>query len=193
MLPLDYPASDGVIAELVDTMMRAGQVADAAGIAEDALARVHDEAVGRSLRFALIEALSLQNRAQELIEWTRAELTSSPEMPLVDQAFILGHACYGRTFAGDLIVSERVGRRALEIADRSGVAWLRVRRLTALSNAVKAQGRFEEAVQLSGKAVQFALDAPDDAARYRMPFFMHGMTLSDADLMEDAALGAERR
>ena len=59
----------------------AARTLEAAGIAEDVLARPHADEVVGVLRFALIDALSLQNRAEELIdrtafllgEWEEAE------------------------------------------------------------------------------------------------------------------------
>jgi DNA-binding CsgD family transcriptional regulator/tetratricopeptide (TPR) repeat protein len=192
LLPPHHAERDGILAELVETLMRAGRIAEAAGIAEAVLARPHDGAVDRPLRLALIDALSLQNRAVELIDRAQAELASSPDMPLADQAFILTQGSYGRTLSGDLIKGELDARRALGLAEQSGDTAMTVWSLTALSVAVKTQGRYGEAVELTSRAVQLALDAPDDAARHRGPFFMHGMALCDADLMDDAAAAYRR-
>jgi ATP/maltotriose-dependent transcriptional regulator MalT len=60
--------------------------------------------------------------------------------------------------------------------------------LTTMAVAVKTQGRYEEELALTGRAVQLAFDSPDDSARMRHPNFIHGMVLCDCDRMDDAAL-----
>jgi DNA-binding CsgD family transcriptional regulator len=63
------------------------------------------------------------------------------------------------------------------------IAWS----LTTLSVAVKTQGRYGEALQLTGSAVRVAFEPPDEQARLRHPHFFHGLALCDADFMDDAA------
>lgn len=169
------------------TLMRAGQIREAAEAAEVVLARPHDEAVDKRLRFTLIETLSIGNRAQELIERDESELARWPDMPLADRAFILARGSFGRTFSGDLVGGEQTGRRALELAQRAGDTAMTTWSLTTLSVDVNAQGRYAEAVELTSQAVQLALDAPYDSGRERGPFFLHGMALCDADRMDGRA------
>lgn len=99
LLPPDHPERDGVLLELVVALLRTGQVAQAAKITEDVLARPHDADVDLPLRIAMIDALSILNRGQELIDLTESTLTENPDMPLADQALIMAQGSFGRTFS----------------------------------------------------------------------------------------------
>ncbi len=187
VLPADYPERDAVLTELVATLMRAGQVAECAALAEEILARPHDDAVDRSLRTIVLDAMSMQNRPQELIQRADDALTSSPGIPPADKAFLLSHRGFGHTFSGDLAGGEVAGREAVALAEQSGDAAMTSWCLVMLSVAVKSRGRYEEAVGLCARAVELALGSPDRAAREHGPFFMYGMALADADRLDDAA------
>jgi tetratricopeptide (TPR) repeat protein len=52
---------------------------------------------------------------------------------------------------------------------------------------VKTQGRYLEAVEMMARVRDVAFSAPNPQARIRGPYFMHGMALSDADRLEEAA------
>ena len=55
-----------------------------------------------------------------------------------------------------------------------------------MSPAVKTQGRYGEALALTRRAVHLAFDPRNDEARLRFPHFFLGMTLADADRLEEA-------
>ena len=188
LLPPGHAERDGVLRELVVALLRTGEVSQAAAIAEEVLGRPHDADVEMPLRIALIDALSILNRGEELIEQTEAALTENPDMPLADQALIVAQGSFGRTFSGDFLGGELIARRALELAERDRDAAMTVWSLTTMAVAVKTQGRYEEALALTRTAVRLAFDSPDDSARMRHPHFIHGMVLCDCDLMDDAAL-----
>jgi DNA-binding CsgD family transcriptional regulator len=195
LLPADPAhrwARDTVTAELVDALLRAGRVAESAACAEAVLARDHDAEVDAGLRLSLISALSLQNRAAELIIQAAAAVRDSPALSLVDRALIEAQASYGRTFSGDLVGGERTARGALELAQEAGDLGMTVWSLTTLSVAVQTQGRYGEAVELTRRAVQLASEAPTEHGRLRHPHFFLGMALSDAD-SSGAARDAFRR
>jgi DNA-binding CsgD family transcriptional regulator len=188
LLPDGHPERDVTLAELVEALFRAGQVTQAAGIAEQVLARSHDAGVDGPLRFGLIVALSLQGRTAELNRQVDVALSRSPDMPFAEQARILAHSSYGQTFLGDLVGGEAVARRALDLAERSGDAATIVWTLGAMATAVRTRGRHPEALELTDRAVRLARANPDDFARMGNPHFIRGMTLCEADLMDEARL-----
>jgi ATP/maltotriose-dependent transcriptional regulator MalT len=59
--------------------------------------------------------------------------------------------------------------------------------LTTLAVTRKTQGRYPEALDATSRVVTEAFATGDHQARMRGPFFMHGMTLCDADRLDDAA------
>jgi len=58
--------------------------------------------------------------------------------------------------------------------------------LSALSAAVKTQGRYGEAHLLTQRAVALAFDPRNDESRLWYPHFFLGMTLADADRLDEA-------
>ncbi len=138
------------------------------------------------LRLSLIAALSLQNRATELVEFAESTLEHGPDLPLTARSLVLAQASYGQTFSGDIVRGETTARRALEIAERSGDMGLTVWSLTTLSVAVKWQGRYAEALACTRRAVAIASDPRNPLARLRHPNFFLGMVLCDSDLIDEA-------
>ncbi len=186
LLPVGHQDADLVTAELVEALQRAGQVAEASDVAEEVLGRQHRPDVDVPIRLALISALSLQNRGSELIDHTEAALAQAAGLGLADQSLVLSQASYGRTFSGDFVGGEATARRAVELGERAAnkamIAWA----LSAMSVAVKTQGRYAEALQLAHRAVALAFDPPDVDARLRHPHFFVAMASSDSDLADDA-------
>lgn len=188
LLPPGHDDQDLLAAELAHALLTAGQVGEAARVAEAVLDRQHQRNASVPLRLALVSALSLQNRAPELIAWAESCLNVSAELSLTDQSLVLAQASYGRTFSGDLVGGEATARRGLEVAQRSGDIGTMVWGLTSLSVPVKAQGRYAEALSLAERAVGLAFDPSSRDARLRHPYFFLGMALSDADRMEEGLL-----
>jgi DNA-binding CsgD family transcriptional regulator len=188
-LVADHPAQrDLVLVELVGALQDEGQVSESAAIAEELLARGHDRAVDGPLRFKLIQLLSIQGRTEDLNRQVGIALSRAPDMPLADQAAILGHSAYGNIFAGDLHGGEAAARRGLELAERSGDAAIIVWILGGLATAARMCGRHAESLALTERAVRLAREFPEDFARMGNPHFIRGMALCDADLMDEAAL-----
>jgi DNA-binding CsgD family transcriptional regulator len=185
LLPAGHRDADLVSAELAEALQSAGQVAEAAAIAESVLARPHSDEVDIPLRLTLVSALSLQNRPIAVVDRAESAL-EAPDLQLQDQALLLAHASYGRIFAGDFVGGEATARRALAVAERAGSTAMTVWGLAALSVAVKTQGRYEEAILLTQRAVALAFDPRNDEARHRFPHFFLGMALADADRLEEA-------
>jgi DNA-binding CsgD family transcriptional regulator len=186
LLPAGHEDVDLVVAELVEALQRAGEVAEASDVAEAVLSRAHRADVDVRLRLALVSALSLQNRGSELIHHAEAALVRFPGMKLADQALVLAQASYGRTFSGEFVGGEATARQALALAERAASTAMTVWSLTAMSVAVKTQGRYAEALELTQRAVALAFDPLDNDARLRHPHFFHAMALSDSDLIEEA-------
>lgn len=188
LAPGGHADIDLIASDLVWALLRSGTVAEAAMLAETTLARPHRADVDVPVRLSLLSALSLQNRGLDLIRHAESALEQFPAPALADQSLILAQASYGRTFSGDFVGGEATARRALETAERAGDSAMTVWSLTTLSVAVKTQGRYGEALDLTRRAVGLAFDPPSSGARLRHPHFFLGMALCDADLVEDARL-----
>jgi len=186
LLPDRHPERDRVVVELVEALLRAGRVAEAAGIAEAVLARPHDPGADMPLRLSLMEALSLQNRPRELLAQGQATLALVPRLSDAEQALVLAQAGLGHTFAGDPRAGEHAARRALALAETAADAPMTVWSLTTLAVAVRTQGRYAEALELTDRAVRTAFTAGDEAARLRHPLFFRGLALTDADRLDEA-------
>ena len=185
LLPEAHPDADLVQAELADTLQQAGRVADAAAVARAVLRRPHRDDADVRLRLALVSALSLQNRGQELIVEAAAAL-DSPNLRPTDRALVLAQESYGRTFSGDFVGGEATARRALEIGDAAADRAMTVWSLSAVSVAVKTQGRYAEALEAASRAVALAFDPCDPDSRLRHPHFFLAMALSDSDDFDGA-------
>lgn len=186
LLPVQSSEHDLCTAELVEALLRAGRVAECASRAEAALVTTTHPEARAALRLSLLSALSLQNRAEDLIAQAQAALDARPALSDAQQALVLAQSSYGRTFGGDLLGGEADARAALELAERAEDTSTTVWSLTTLSFAVKTQGRYAEAVELTERAARAAVDGPDKQGRLRHPHFFLGMALCDADRMAEA-------
>lgn len=191
LLPNGHNDADLLQAELAEALLRAGRVADAAAAAEAVLDRPHREDADVRLALTLVSALSLQNRAAELVTRAAVALTN-PALRAPDQSLVLAQASYGQTFSGDFVGGEATARRALELAESAENTAMTVWSLSALSVAVKTQGRYGEALSMTRRAVASAFEAADDGARLRHPHFFLGMALADCDRTDDAYVAFER-
>ena len=186
LLPGGHPDADIVAAELVDALLRSGNVAEAAARAEAVLGRRHRDEADWPLQLSLISALSLQNRATELVERAESALTRTPALSLTRRSLMLAQAGYGRIFSGDLVGGEAAARKALVLAERAGSATMTAWSLTTLSVTVRWQGRYAEALALTRRAVDLAVDRVHPGARVRHPLFFLGMALCDSDRFDEA-------
>jgi DNA-binding CsgD family transcriptional regulator len=186
LLPAGHPEIDLINAEMAEAMYRAGRVAEATELAESVLARPHRDEADIPLRLTLVSALSLQNRPITLINRAESALQVSGLSP-ADRALVLAQESYGRIFSGDFIGGESTARRALSLAQQVSSVEMTVWSLSALTVAVKTQGRYGEALESSRRAVALAFDPLDDAARLRHPHFFLGMALADSDRLTEAA------
>jgi ATP/maltotriose-dependent transcriptional regulator MalT len=191
-LPGAHRERDGILAELSESLMRLGELPEAVEIAQGVLGRPHDPEVDMQLRLGLIDALSVLFRADDLIEQTDLALSESPDLAPAAQAFFLAQSSFGQTFSGNPMGAESAACRALELAQRAGDPAMLTWSLTTLSVAMQMQGCFDEAVRVTSRAVSEALAAPDEQARLRGPFFMHGMSLCAADRLEEAEVAYRR-
>lgn len=186
LLPAGHHDIDLVTVELIEALQRAGNVAEAASLAEAVLGRAHRPDVDIPVRLALVSALSLQNRTSDLIAHAEAVLAQPPGLGLADQSLVLAQASYGRTFSGDFVGGEATARRAVELGERAQSTAMTVWSLTAMSVAVRTQGRYAEALRLTERALALAFEPVDSEARLRHPHFFVAMAMADSDRDEEA-------
>ena len=192
LLPVGHPDLDLIAADIVEALLLAGHVAEAAEQARALLDRSHREDVDTPVRLWLLESLSLQNLGPELIDRAEATLEGDHGLSDAQQALVLAQASYGRSFSGDFVGGEATARRALDHAERADDVAMTVWSLCTLSLPVKTQGRYAEALVLSRRAVDLAFEPRNDAARLRHPWFFQAMALSDSDFLDDARVAFRR-
>ncbi|MET0728673.1 MAG: AAA family ATPase [Acidimicrobiales bacterium] len=185
LLPGGHRDSDPVSAEVVAALLQAGQVGDAAARAEAVLARRHDPAVDLPLRVALLGALALQNRADELLQVARVGLRAAGLGPF-EEVPMLVHQSWARTYTGDSRGGAESARRGLGVAEAADVAPLAVASLTALLIALGRQGRFGEALALARRSAALAADSLLPGSTPLQPQLFLGLALFDCDLVDEA-------
>ena len=181
-----HPDVDTVSAEVVEALLRAGQVEEASSRAEAVLARSHEPAVDARLRLALLGALALQNRAAEVIRVAQAVLSGPTPLHPLEEVPVLAQQSWALTYSGDAPAGEAAARRALEISEDAGVGPLTVWALTALLVAVGRQGRFGEALTHARRAASLAATAAGTAPPPLQPKLFLGLALFDCDLVTEA-------
>ncbi|HEX6026647.1 MAG TPA: AAA family ATPase [Solirubrobacter sp.] len=185
LLPSGHRDADLVSVEVVQALLRAGNVAEASAGAETVLARDHAAEVDTPLRLALLGALALQNRAAELIALAEASLADPDRLRPAEQVLVLAQQSWALTYTGNPRAGESAAERALFIAEKAGDAAMTVWALTALLVAVGRQGRFGEALVHARRAAS-AADAHDTRSLPLQPKFFLGLALFDCDLVADA-------
>ncbi len=186
LLPGGHPHADVVSLEVVGALLRAGRVAEASARAEAMLARRHAVEVDTPTRLALLGALALQNRADEVISVAQASLTVATPLRGSDQVPMLAQQSWALTYTGDHRAGEAAARRALVIAEQEADAAITVWALTALSVAVGRQGRFAEALVHARRAAALAAGSPDPRSLPLQPKLFLGLALFDCDLVDEA-------
>ena len=185
LLPGGHRDADLVSAEVVQALLRAGKVAEASARAEAVLARQHAAEVDTPLRLALVGALALQNRADELITVVAGQPRRGPA-PARRSGADAGPAELGSDLHRRPPAGESAAARALAIAEQAGDAAMSVWALTALLVAVGRQGRFDEALTHARRAAALAADSPDTRSLPLQPKFFLGLALFDCDLVGEA-------
>lgn len=185
LLPDGHRDADLVATEIVQALLRAGEVAEASARAEAVLARPHADEVDRPLRLALVGALALQNRAHELISLVETSLAGSMLHPF-EQVSMLAQQSWALTYSDDPRAGEAAAARALTIAEQAGDAAMTVWASTALLVAVGRQGRYDEALAYARRAAALAAASHDLGSLPLQPTFMLGLALVDCDLIEEA-------
>ena len=185
LLPDGHRDADLVASEVVQALLRAGKVAEASARAEAVLARQHAVELDTPLRLALLGALALQNRADELIALAQASLAGSGLRPS-DQVLMLAQQSWALTYTGDPRAGESAAGRGLVIAEQAGDAAMTVWALTALLVAVGRQGRYGEALAHARRAAALAADSHDTRSLPLQPKFFLGLALVDCDLIDEA-------
>jgi DNA-binding CsgD family transcriptional regulator len=185
LLPDGHRDVDLVASEVIQALLRAGKVSEASARAEAMLARQHAVELDTPLRLALLGALALQNRADELIALAQASLAGSGLRPS-DQVLVLAQQSWALTYTGDPRAGESAAGRGLVIAEQAGDAAMTVWALTALLVAVGRQGRYGEALAHARRAAALAADSRDTRSLPLKPKFFLGLALADCDLIDEA-------
>jgi DNA-binding CsgD family transcriptional regulator len=185
LLPAGHPDADLVSLEVVQALLRAGKVSEASARAEAVLARTHDAAVDTPLRVALVGALALENRADEVVAVVQRSLAGSDLLPS-DEVPMLAQQSWALTYSGEHRAGEAAAGRALAVAERAGNAAMTVLALTALSVAVGRGGRYHEALAHATRAAEIAAASDDTRSMPLQPKLFVGLASFDCDLVDEA-------
>jgi DNA-binding CsgD family transcriptional regulator/tetratricopeptide (TPR) repeat protein len=186
LLPPGHAEQDLVAFEVIQALLRAGQVAEASARAKAMLARQHPQELDTPLRVVLVGALALQNRAEEVVAVARASLADPTQLAPPDKVLMLAQESWALTYSGDPRSGESAALRGLDIAEKASDAAMTVWALTALLIAVGRQGRFDEALTHARRAAALAADTPDTRSLPLQPKFFLGLALFDCDLVDEA-------
>ena len=186
LLPGGHRDADAVSSEVVQALLRAGKVAEASDRAEAVLARHHAAEVDTPLRFALVRALALQNRAAEVITVAQASLAGPTRLEPSGQVLMLAQQSWAFTYTDDPQAGELAARRALDFAEQADDAAMTVWALTALLIATGRQGRYGEALDHARRAASLAAGFRDGRLLPLQPKFFLGLALVDCDRIGEA-------
>jgi len=186
LLPGGHRDADAVSAEVVQALLRAGDVTEASARAEAVLGRQHAPEVDIPLRVALVAALALQNRADELVAVVEASLATPGLLGPAEEVAMLAQQSWALTYSGVPAGGESVAARALAVAEETGDPAMSVWALTALLVAEGRQGRFDAALSHAQRAAALADGSPGTRALPLQPKLMLGMALFDCDLVGEA-------
>ncbi|WP_167305810.1 helix-turn-helix transcriptional regulator [Nocardioides euryhalodurans] len=186
LLPAGHSDADLVSTEVVQALVRAGSVGEASARAEAVLARQHAPEVDIPLRVALVGALALQNRADELITVVEASLGAPDLLGPAEQVLMLAQQSWALTYSGGPRAGESAAARALAVAEQANDAAMSVWGQTALLVAVGRQGRFQEALDHARRAAALAASSPDTRSLPLQPKLFLGLALFDCDRVVEA-------
>ncbi len=186
LLPGGHPEADVVSSEVVQALLRAGRVTEAAARAQAVLTRQHAPAVDMAMRLSLLGALALQNRADEVIAVAEDALEGPALLRPSDEVMVLAQQSWAFTYTGDPGGGETAAARGLVVAEQANDASSQVWALTALVVAVGRQGRYGEALAQARRAAALAAESHDTRSLPLQPKFFLGLALFDCDLVEEA-------
>jgi DNA-binding CsgD family transcriptional regulator/tetratricopeptide (TPR) repeat protein len=186
LLPAGHRNADLVSLEVVQALLRAGRVAEASARAEAVLARKHDAEVDMPFRVALVGALALENRADELIAVVQQSIAKPATLLPFDEVPLLAQQSWALTYSGEQRAGESTAARALAVAEQAGDAAMTVLALTALSVAIGRQGRYGEALTHAIRAAELAAASPDARSLPLQPKLFLGLARFDCDLVDEA-------
>ena len=186
LLPDGHPAADVVTAEVVQALLRAGRVGEAAPRAEAFLARPHADELDMPVRLALLGALALQNRAAEVIAVVDDSLGGARTLAPHEQVPMLAQQSWALTLTGDAKAGAAAATRALDLAEHLGSPALTVWALTALLVALGRQGRYDDALTHARRSADLATESNAAMALPLQPHLFLGLALFDCDHVEEA-------
>jgi DNA-binding CsgD family transcriptional regulator len=151
----DYPDRDGLLADLIITLVGSGKLTEAESVARDALSHVRDASSQVKTRLALSQALMLQNRLGDSI----GELEVAAELARGDERErlqILADISYRRVLAGELDRGAAEAQSVIDASERAGAELATTVARLALSHHMFYQGYLREAVELARPALEAA-------------------------------------
>lgn len=172
-----------LLADLVPTLLWSGRPQDGEARAREALAAPPPKELEGTLRFGLVEALSLQGRHADVIEEVRRAI-GHPALTTDQRSQLHAEAANALAFVDDPESAERAAREAVVIGTPVHSDGARMG-LLVLSDLARTRGNLHEALEHAGKAVELARTGAVARLHWPLEVFL-AMTLHGLDRFEEA-------
>lgn len=187
--------ADEVAAELVSSLVWAGEAPEAESLAVELLTRVGEE-TSANLRWALAIACAMQGRLGDALKHTE-DAVDDPALNARHRARLLAEASQWRFYTGDIAGADEVARRAIAAGEGCGDPVAIASALCAMSRVAMERCDFGSAVSLGQEAVRAVRGSQEEASETNWihPTFDLAGALVVADRLDEArsVLGEGRR
>lgn len=184
LLGVASPDRNALQAEQAVALAWSGQLAPAAALASEVLARRPGPEVSGPLRCGLVYALTWQGRAAEAVQHT--VLDPDEHISEWDAALLKAEAAVASAFAFDLKAAGTLAAQALSESERLGHEQALCQALSVQAWVTNFAGRSQEAIDLGRRAIDVADRSSNGEGHLAHPRFFPGMPLLAMDQLDEA-------
>jgi DNA-binding CsgD family transcriptional regulator/tetratricopeptide (TPR) repeat protein len=185
LIPRSDPERQGLVGELVWSLLWSGRLSEAEALARDLLAQHREPEIRGVLEYALAKALVAQGRVAESLQELERAVTQ-PGLPDTVRADLLAELSLRRLHCRDLDGAASAGREALALGERSENLRVTCAALSSLSWVALFRGHMAEADELTERVVTIADADSTGEAHFVTPRNYRGLYLIQADRLDEA-------